>query len=245
MRHLSEVCHAAGFWRRVVGTGCAAVADVVEIVLSAIDWFWAKLHEPLRFLRRRPGFSKFDTAALDRRKIADIAGHHGRPACRTRPVIDGLNLASRPDALKDLFSQLDADGDGQISKTEFESALGAGGTNLAQADDVFGKLDKWRRHGQPRRNVVGAEGQGSPPSRILQCHRTDDCTRGAGVLGTRIALGQRLEHFLLGQILIAHPGRVVLDARRCRAPHHEGLGRPHPESMAENAPEHFQTLLII
>jgi len=49
---------------------------------------------------------------------------------------------SRSDALKDLFSQLDADGDGKISKTEFESALGAGGTNIAKADDVFGKLDK-------------------------------------------------------------------------------------------------------
>ena len=49
---------------------------------------------------------------------------------------------SRTDALKDLFSQLDADGDGKISKTEFEDALGAGGTNIAKADDVFGKLDK-------------------------------------------------------------------------------------------------------
>ena len=44
-------------------------------------------------------------------------------------------------ALKDLFSQIDGNGDGQISKTEFENALGAGGTNLAQADDVFNKLD--------------------------------------------------------------------------------------------------------
>jgi Ca2+-binding EF-hand superfamily protein len=49
---------------------------------------------------------------------------------------------SRSDALKDLFSQLDADGDGQVSKSEFENALGAGGSNIAQADDVFGKLDK-------------------------------------------------------------------------------------------------------
>jgi hypothetical protein len=49
---------------------------------------------------------------------------------------------SRSDALKDLFSQLDADGDGKVSKSEFENALGAGGTNIAQADDVFGKLDK-------------------------------------------------------------------------------------------------------
>ncbi|MGY3234373.1 Ca2+-binding EF-hand superfamily protein [Bradyrhizobium sp. USDA 4448] len=47
----------------------------------------------------------------------------------------------RDAALKDLFSQLDANGDGQISKSEFENALGAGGTNLAQADDVFSKLD--------------------------------------------------------------------------------------------------------
>jgi hypothetical protein len=44
-------------------------------------------------------------------------------------------------ALQDLFSQIDTNGDGQISKTEFESALGAGGTNLAQADNVFNKLD--------------------------------------------------------------------------------------------------------
>ena len=50
-------------------------------------------------------------------------------------------LASQPDALKDLFSQL-ADSDGNISKSAFETAFGAGGTNLAQADDVFGKLDQ-------------------------------------------------------------------------------------------------------
>jgi EF-hand domain pair len=51
-------------------------------------------------------------------------------------------LAGRPDALKSLFSKIDADHDGQISKSEFETALGAGGTNIAQADDVFGKLDQ-------------------------------------------------------------------------------------------------------
>ncbi|TMJ47955.1 MAG: EF-hand domain-containing protein [Alphaproteobacteria bacterium] len=44
-------------------------------------------------------------------------------------------------ALQDLFSQIDADGDGKITKSEFENALGAGGTNLARADDVFSKLD--------------------------------------------------------------------------------------------------------
>ena len=49
---------------------------------------------------------------------------------------------SRSDALKDLFSQIDANGDGKVTKSEFEDALGAGGTNLRNADSVFGKLDK-------------------------------------------------------------------------------------------------------
>src|SRR5688572_209222 len=44
----------------------------------------------------------------------------------------------RSDALKDLFAQIDADSDGKLSKSEFENALGAGGTNLVQADSVFG-----------------------------------------------------------------------------------------------------------
>jgi hypothetical protein len=41
----------------------------------------------------------------------------------------------------DLFSQLDTDGDGQISKSEFEQALGAVGVDTQSADALFGKLD--------------------------------------------------------------------------------------------------------
>jgi len=50
--------------------------------------------------------------------------------------------SSRWDALKDLFAQVDANNDGKLSKSEFESALGAGGTNLVKAGRVFDKLDK-------------------------------------------------------------------------------------------------------
>jgi hypothetical protein len=44
-------------------------------------------------------------------------------------------------SMQDLFSLLDTNGDGSISKSEFESELGAGGTNLANADSVFSQLD--------------------------------------------------------------------------------------------------------
>lgn len=52
------------------------------------------------------------------------------------------NSKTRSDALKSLFKQLDGDSDGSISKAEFEDKLGAGGTNVANADAVFAKLDK-------------------------------------------------------------------------------------------------------
>ena len=48
----------------------------------------------------------------------------------------------KSDALNDLFSQLDADGDAKISQAEFETALGATGTDAAEAAKVFGKMDK-------------------------------------------------------------------------------------------------------
>ena len=52
------------------------------------------------------------------------------------------SATSRSAALQDLFSQIDGNGDGKITKSEFETALGAGGTNLQMADDVFAKMDK-------------------------------------------------------------------------------------------------------
>jgi hypothetical protein len=51
------------------------------------------------------------------------------------------SAAGASDAMKDFFKQIDADQNGTISKSEFETALGAGGSNLAMAGSVFGKLD--------------------------------------------------------------------------------------------------------
>jgi EF-hand domain pair len=40
-----------------------------------------------------------------------------------------------------LFSQLDSDGDGNISQSEFENALGKAGVDTSSADALFNKLD--------------------------------------------------------------------------------------------------------
>ena len=40
-----------------------------------------------------------------------------------------------------LFAKLDTDGDGQISQSEFETALGADGVDTSSADALFAKLD--------------------------------------------------------------------------------------------------------
>lgn len=41
----------------------------------------------------------------------------------------------------DLFAKTDADGNGQISQSEFENALGGAGVDKSAADTLFGKLD--------------------------------------------------------------------------------------------------------
>lgn len=46
-----------------------------------------------------------------------------------------------PDPLKDLFAQIDCNADGEITKAEFQDKLGAGGTNVQAADNVFSKMD--------------------------------------------------------------------------------------------------------
>jgi len=62
-------------------------------------------------------------------------------AAQSQSGIAGSASVSHQGALQGLFSQIDANGDGQITKSEFENALDAGGTNIAMADDVFNKLD--------------------------------------------------------------------------------------------------------
>lgn len=110
---------------------------------------------------------------------------------------------SRFNALKDLFAQIDGDGDGKITKSEFEEALGAGGTNLDNADNVFGKLDKDgdgsvslkelasalrpRGHHGHRDDAYGVGGSGSDPfSQALQGASTTSVTNSDGSVTTSL-----------------------------------------------------------
>ena len=112
---------------------------------------------------------------------------------------------SRSAALKDLFGQIDGDGDGKISKKEFEDALGAGGTNLANADSVFGKLDKdgdgsvslkelasalrpkGHHHDRDSGSANGDNGAGSDPfSQALQGASTTSVTNSDGSVTTSL-----------------------------------------------------------
>ncbi len=116
----------------------------------------------------------------------------------------GSNAASksRHAALKDLFGQIDGDGNGKISNAEFEEALGAGGTNLKNADRVFGKLDQdgdgsvslkelasaLRPKGHHRPDEAGkSDGSGSDPfSQALQGASTTSVTNSDGSVTTSL-----------------------------------------------------------
>ena len=110
---------------------------------------------------------------------------------------------SRSSALKDLFAQIDGDGDGKITKSEFEEALGAGGTNLENADSVFGKLDKDgdgsvslkelasalrpKGHHGHRDDANDASGSGSDPfSQALQGASSTSLTNSDGSVTTSL-----------------------------------------------------------
>ncbi|MFG3594099.1 EF-hand domain-containing protein [Bradyrhizobium sp. RDI18] len=116
----------------------------------------------------------------------------------------GTALKTRHAALRDLFGQIDGDGDGKISKTEFEEALGAGGTNIGQADSVFGKLDQDgdgsvsikelasalrpdKGHHRDRDEASGGDGSGSDPvSQARQGATTTTVTNSDGSVTTSL-----------------------------------------------------------
>jgi hypothetical protein len=89
--------------------------------------------------------------------------------------------ASPSAALQNLFSQIDSNGDGQITQTEFENALGAGGTNIALADKVFSQLTNGSGTlslGELASALQGADGKGG------EHHHHDEDSGASGSNGS-------------------------------------------------------------
>jgi len=140
-RCVSEFDHAVCFRRRVDRGERDPVADLFGHDVSVI--YRVRSVEPAADL---DGFEFDRNHRVHRRRRADFAGHDAGAARGAKPGIqfdiDSVSASTSPaDALQNLFSQIDGNGDGEITESEFENALGAGGTNTAAADDVFSKLD--------------------------------------------------------------------------------------------------------
>jgi hypothetical protein len=95
----------------------------------------------------------------------------------TMAALISLQGQGGPQGSSSLFAKLDTDGNGQISKTEFETTLGNAGVDQTSADALFDKLDAngdgsidptelaKARHGRGHHHhmhtEVGAQGSGS------------------------------------------------------------------------------------
>jgi hypothetical protein len=113
------------------------------------------------------------------------------------------SLSMRSKSLKEWFAKVDSDGDGKISKSEFE-ALGTDGNKAGQADSVFGKLDAdgdgsvslkelasalrpGKGHHADRDKAGDGDGSGSDPfSQALQGASTTSVTNSDGSATTSL-----------------------------------------------------------
>lgn len=131
----------------LLGFGAASAA------LDAIKSLTATKPSSSEPIGSAPAGSPFDIAAPPSGGSTALPGFSGGPkispdtlsallAAQSQSSTGSATSTKPGRALHSLFSQIDGNGDGQITKSEFENALGAGGTNVAQADHVFGQLDR-------------------------------------------------------------------------------------------------------
>ena len=180
VRHLLEFCHAVCPWRRVVRTGCPPIADVVEIVVVAVHRLRTGSRRPVRSSQRSTSASS--APATGRAAVfADIAGHHERAAGGAKPVIDRRQpprlRPAGPTRCRICSRRSTAMATARSAKRIRKRARRRRHQPRAGRRRVQQARHQWRRLGQPRRNVVGAEGsgrQGRPsPSSCMSAVQAD------------------------------------------------------------------------
>jgi hypothetical protein len=124
------------------------------------------------------------TSPLSQTIIAVLIEAQGQQSSGTGKASDPANAADPSSFGQKLFNSVDTDGDGQISKSELESAVTTGGGTASQADAFFSKLDRnsdgsvskgeltaglQAHHGQHHHGApAGGSGSGDPLAALMQ-----------------------------------------------------------------------------
>jgi hypothetical protein len=125
--------------------GLAAVSAALELVSSIQSSATGKTSSASATARQTFPVPNFTSASSSSAESA-VGSSNGTIAPDTMRALLSMQgqtapTTQRKNPLEELFTALDGDGDGKVSKSEFESALGQDG-NLDLADDVFTKMDK-------------------------------------------------------------------------------------------------------
>jgi hypothetical protein len=126
--------------------------------------------------------------------IAVLIEAQGQQSSGAGKASDPAGAADPSSFGQKLFNSVDTDGDGQISKSELESAVTTGGGTVSQADAFFSKLDRngdgsvskgeltaglQAHHGQHHHGApAGSSGSGDPLAALL--HAMDGSTAADG-----------------------------------------------------------------
>lgn len=127
--------------------GIAAVSAALELVSSIQSQATGKASQASASAQQMFPAPDFTSASSSSSNSASTSGSGNATisADTMRALLsmqgETASTTRRKSPLEELFTALDGDGDGKVSKSEFESALGQG-DNLELADDVFTKMDK-------------------------------------------------------------------------------------------------------
>jgi len=127
----------------VPAIGLAAIGAMD--LLSSVTSGGASLSKTSGAKQSKPFFNIADakpaSSTVTASQTSAASGSLSPPTFNALLASQDARSSSQSDALKDLFGKIDGNGDGKITKAEFEDKLGAGGTNIQAADNVFNKMD--------------------------------------------------------------------------------------------------------
>jgi EF hand domain-containing protein len=146
---ISASSNALSYLQQLLQAGTSGVGATNTDPLLSLDQSPVGADSSSQSQSTLPAGSGLGASSFDAGTLAALISFQGQSATGV--------LGQSP---SDLFSQLDTDGDGQISKSEFEQALGAVGVDTQSADALFGRLDANDDGGVSQSELAKAHGHG-------------------------------------------------------------------------------------